>query len=125
MTRLELWILNRVRAGESSWWENPGIFEAMILCFEERRECYGVDASTLQMREDRGQDLFHAPDLSVRGPLSLVDEGFQHFHEMCSLIHPPERPGSEASCLSKCLHPACARRPLLRSRPIYPLRRSP
>ncbi|KAG2256082.1 hypothetical protein Bca52824_075376 [Brassica carinata] len=74
---------------------------------------------------NRGRDLFHAPDLSVRGPLSLVDEGFQHFHETCSLIHPPERPGSEASCLAKCLHHAFARRPLLWSRTIYPLRRSP
>ena len=51
MTRLELLNLNRARAGESSCWENSGIFEAMIICFEERRECYGVDASTLQMRE--------------------------------------------------------------------------
>ncbi|KAF3533237.1 hypothetical protein DY000_02040204 [Brassica cretica] len=51
MTRLEIWILNRAWAAESSCWKNPGIFEAMNLCFEERRECYGVDASTLQMRE--------------------------------------------------------------------------
>ncbi|KAH0853993.1 hypothetical protein HID58_092683, partial [Brassica napus] len=31
-------------------WENPGIFEARTLCFEERRECCGADASTLRMR---------------------------------------------------------------------------
>ncbi|KAF3554569.1 hypothetical protein F2Q69_00013617 [Brassica cretica] len=44
-------VLNHVRAGESSCWENPGIFEARILCFEERREFCGVDALTLHMRE--------------------------------------------------------------------------
>ncbi|KAF3602751.1 hypothetical protein F2Q69_00036256 [Brassica cretica] len=42
-----------------------------------------------------------------------------------SHIHPLERPGSEVSCLAKCLHPASARHPLLQIRQMYPLRRSP
>ncbi|KAF3522225.1 hypothetical protein F2Q69_00048445 [Brassica cretica] len=74
---------------------------------------------------DRGRDSFHALAFSVRGPLSSVNEGFQYFHETGSHIHPPERPGSEASCLAKCLPPASVRRPLLRIRPMHPLRRSP
>ncbi|KAF2530640.1 hypothetical protein F2Q70_00030767 [Brassica cretica] len=74
---------------------------------------------------NRGRASFHAPALSVRGPLSPVDDGFQHFHETCSHIHPLERPGSEVSCLAKCLHPVSATRPLLQIRLMYPLRRSP
>ncbi|KAF3600899.1 hypothetical protein F2Q69_00035611 [Brassica cretica] len=74
---------------------------------------------------DRGRDLFHAPSLSVRGPLSPVDEGFQHFHETCNHIHPLERPGLEVSYLAKCLHPASTRSPLFEIRQMYPLRRFP
>ncbi|KAF2541081.1 hypothetical protein F2Q68_00031110 [Brassica cretica] len=74
---------------------------------------------------DRGRDLFHAPSLSVRGPLSPVDECFQHFHETCNHIHPLERPGLEVSYLAKCLHPASARSPLFEIRQMYPLRRFP
>ncbi|KAL0836045.1 hypothetical protein Bca101_087934 [Brassica carinata] len=74
---------------------------------------------------DRGRDLFHAPSLSVRGPLSPVDEVFQHFHETCNHIHPLERPGLEVSYLAKCLHPASARSPLFEIRQMYPLRRFP
>ncbi|KAF3587791.1 hypothetical protein F2Q69_00031265 [Brassica cretica] len=88
--------------------------------FWDERPCWRVPPSSAGLylflgSRDRGRDSFHAPDLIVRGPLSLVDEGFQHFPETCSHIHPPERPGSEASCLAKCLHPAFGR-PLLRIR---------
>uniref|UniRef100_A0A0D2ZPY5 Uncharacterized protein n=1 Tax=Brassica oleracea var. oleracea TaxID=109376 RepID=A0A0D2ZPY5_BRAOL len=101
----------------------PKEFSFSLLGFEKS---WSGDRTRYQLgSRDRGRDSFHAPNLSVRGSLSLVDEGFQHFHETCSHIHPPERPGSEASCLAKCLHPAFARCPLLRIRPIYRLRRSP
>ncbi|KAG5393542.1 hypothetical protein IGI04_023505 [Brassica rapa subsp. trilocularis] len=74
---------------------------------------------------NRGRDLFHAPTFSVRSLLSSVNEGFQYFHETGSHIHPPERPGSEASYLAKCLPPASVRRPLLWIRLMHPPRRSP
>ncbi|KAF3527954.1 hypothetical protein DY000_02040732 [Brassica cretica] len=97
-----------------------------LTCFWDERPCWRVPPSSAGFclflgSRDRGQNSFHAPDLSIRGPLSLVDEGFQHFHETCSHIHPPERPGSEASYLAKYLHPAFARRLLLQIRPMYPL----
>ena len=102
----------------------------VLTCFWDEHPCRRVPPSSAGFcfflgSRDRSRDSFHAPDLSARGPLSLVDEGFQHFHETCSHIHPPERPGSEASCLAKRLHPASMRRLLLRIRPMYPLRRSP
>ncbi|KAF3593584.1 hypothetical protein DY000_02020471 [Brassica cretica] len=101
-----------------------------LTCFWDERPCWRVSPSSTGFclflgSRDRGRDTFHAPALSFRGPLSPVDEGFQHFHETCSHIHPLERPGSEVSCLAKCLHPASVRRPLLQIRPMYPLRRSP
>ncbi|KAF2530633.1 hypothetical protein F2Q70_00030768 [Brassica cretica] len=101
-----------------------------LTCFWDERPCWRVPPSFAGFClflgcRDRGRDSFHAPTLSVRGPLSPVDEGFQHFHETCSHIHPLERPGSEVSCLANCLHPASARHPLLQFRQMYPLRRSP
>ncbi|KAF2561548.1 hypothetical protein F2Q70_00017781 [Brassica cretica] len=101
-----------------------------LYCFWDERPCWRVSPSSTGFclflgSRDRGRDSFHAPAFGVWGPLSSVDEGFQYFHETCSHIHPPERPGSEASCLAKCLPPSSVRRPLLRIRPMYPLRRSP
>ncbi|KAF3533240.1 hypothetical protein DY000_02040209 [Brassica cretica] len=99
-----------------------------LTCFWDERPCWRVPPSSAGFclflgSRDRSRDTFHAPDFNVWGPLSLVDEGFQHFHETCSHIHPPERPGPEASCMAKCLRLVFARRPLLRIHPIYPLRR--
>ena len=50
-------------------------------------------------------ELFHAPALAdlcvvdVWGPLSPIDESFQHFYEACSRIHPLEQMCSEVSYL--------------------------
>ncbi|KAF2554007.1 hypothetical protein F2Q68_00034348 [Brassica cretica] len=127
--RLEKQDIIRVGQDRRSLGPDPARDPQGLTCFWDERPCWRVPPSfagfcLFLWSRDRGRDSFHAPVLSVRGPLSPVDEGFQHFHETCSHIHPLERPGSEVSCLANCLHPASARRRLLQIRQMYPLRRS-
>ena len=102
----------------------------VLTWFWDERPCWRAPPSSAELcfflgSRYRGWDLFHAPAFSARGPPFPPDEGFKHLHEMCSHIHPLETPGSEVSCLAKFLHPVSARRPLLQTRLMYLLRKSP
>ena len=63
---------------------------------------------------DRDRDLSRAPasiDFLVTGdprPVFLGDEGFQHDHEMCRRIHPPERPDLKSFGLARFLRSSLA-----------------
>ena len=73
---------------------------------------------------DRDRDLSRAPAsvgfLVIGDPLSVFrgDEDFHHGHEMCSRIHPPERPDLKNSGLARYLRSLLAGYPLPQISPV-------